>query len=238
MSVNKQIRDLINEYSSRESTFPSSQNYMNSAPINLNDNSYKGNKKNLLHTSSNRLNNKNYNLNILIPTNSLSNLGNNIKFKRKIKNINEYLGIINSRNLNFNNPKDLFLYNLNKDDNDKIERFRNRPVLNLNFNNYDFSPSRTINDEISRRSLIEPGIFKATEKLKERNELEQNKKNKFYLKINNNNNNPINHRTNIFQKNEERDNHEFNKFIGEMNKMKQRKIKQWKKEFLEDNNKY
>ena len=34
------------------------------------------------------------------------------------------------------------------------------------------------------------------------------------------------------------DNREYNIFMREMNKFKQRKLKQWRKEFLEDNEKY
>ena len=114
--------------------------------------------------------------------------------------MNKNLGIVNHRSLNFNNPKDLFSYTFHKEENGNIGKFRNRPILNLNNEGLNFSSKKTINNQINR-NLIEPGIFNATEKLKEKEAIE-------------------------------------NYGGKKMNRFKQRKIKQWRNEFIEDNNKY
>ena len=44
--------------------------------------------------------------------------------------------------------------------------------------------------------------------------------------------------TNQFFKNKNKDKTEYNRFMKEMNGFKQRKINQWKQQFLEDNLKY
>ena len=86
MSVNKQIRDLINEYSPHESTFSSSSRLNTEPNILEKSNLYKSsqtkiNKSYLVYTSPNKLN-KNNNINLLIPANSLSYLEKNKKIKR------------------------------------------------------------------------------------------------------------------------------------------------------------
>ena len=62
MSVNKQIRDLINEYSPYESTFSNSNRLSTESNILGNSNLYKSaqtkiNKSYLVYTSPNKLNN-------------------------------------------------------------------------------------------------------------------------------------------------------------------------------------
>ena len=235
MSVNKQIRDLINEYSPHESTFLNSSRLNTEPNILEKSNLYKSsqtkiNKSYLVYTSPNKLN-KNNNINLLIPANSLSYLEKNKKIKREIQNMNQKLGIINSYSLNFNNPKDLFTYTFHKDDNEKMGKFRNRPILNLNNNNFNFSPRSTITNQLTNRSLIEPGIFKASERIK-RKELYEDTRKKKYTSLFDNNGKK-------YSKNGFNDEHsEFNIFMGEMNRFKQRKLRQWRKEFLEDNEKY
>ena len=236
MSVNKQIRDLINEYSPYESTFSNSNRLSTESNILGNSNLYKSaqtkiNKSYLVYTSPNKLN-KNNNINLLIPANSLSYLEKNKKIKREIQNMNKNLGIMNSVSLNFNNPKDLFTYTFHKDDNEKMGKFRNRPILNLNNNNFNFSPRSTITNQLTNRSLIEPGIFKATEKIKTKELYENTSNKKKYTSLFDNNKKKYSN--NGFND----DNREYNIFMREMNKFKQRKLKQWRKEFLEDNEKY
>ena len=236
MSVNKQIRDLINEYSPYESTFSNSNRLSTESNILGNSNLYKSaqtkiNKSYLVYTSPNKLN-KNNNINLLIPANSLSYLEKNKKIKREIQNMNKNLGIVNSNSLNLNNPKDLFSYTFHKDDNENFGKFRNRPILNLNNNNFNFSPRSTITNQLTNRSLIEPGIFKATEKIKIKELYENTSNKKKYTSLFDNNKKKYSN--NGFND----DNREFNIFMREMNKFKQRKLKQWRKEFLEDNEKY
>lgn len=236
MSVNKQIRDLINEYSPYESTFSNSNRLSTESNILGNSNLYKSaqtkiNKSYLVYTSPNKLN-KNNNINLLIPANSLSYLEKNKKIKREIQNMNKNLGIVNSNSLNLNNPKDLFSYTFHKDDNENFGKFRNRPILNLNNNNFNFSPRSTITNQLTNRSLIEPGIFKATEKMKIKELYENTSNKKKYTSLFDNNKKKYSN--NGFND----DNREYNIFMREMNKFKQRKLKQWRKEFLEDNEKY
>ena len=110
-------------------------------------------------------------------------------------------------------------------------KFRNRPILNLNNNNFNFSPRSTVTTQISNRSLIEPGIFKASERIK-RKELYEDTRKKKYTSLFDNNGKK-------YSKNGFNDEHsEFNIFMGEMNRFKQRKLRQWRKEFLQDNEKY
>ena len=243
MSVNKQIKDLINEFSPQESPFYFSTQRQNTLN-NLNGNNlYKSsqtkiNKSYLVYTSQNKLHSKNKNINLLIPANSLSYLEKNSKIKREIQNMNKNLGIVNSHSLNLNNPKDLFTYTFNKEKNENFGKFRNRPVLNLNNEGLDFSSKKTINKQINR-NLIEPGIFNATEKLKEKEAIENfGGKRKFISLFDKNNNNYSSRSYNLFKRSEQKDKAEFNKFMGEMNRFKQRTIKQWKNQFIEDNNKY
>ncbi len=222
MSVNKQLRDLIHEYSPHESTFSSSSRLNTEPNILEKSNLYKSsqtkiNKSYLVYTSPNKLN-KNNNINLLIPANSLSYLEKNKKIKREIQNMNKNLGIMNSVSLNFNNPKDLFTYTFHKDDNEKMGKFRNRPILNLNNNNFNFSPRSTVTTQISNRSLIEPGIFKASERIK-RKELYEDTRKKKYTSLFDNNGKK-------YSKNGFNDEHsEFNIFMGEMNRFKQRKLR-------------
>ena len=44
--------------------------------------------------------------------------------------------------------------------------------------------------------------------------------------------------SNQFLKNKNKDNNEYNRFMREMNGFKERKINQWRQQFLEDNLKY
>ena len=243
MSVNKQIRDLIKEFTPQESVFnPSSERLYTSNGSDRN-NLYKSsqtkiNKSYLIYTSPNKLHSKNKNINLLIPANSLSYLEKNSKIKREIQDMNKNLGIVNLHSLNLNNPKDLFSYTFHKEENGNIGKFRNRPILNLNNEGLNFSSKKTINNQINR-NLIEPGIFKATEKLKEKEAIENFGGKKKYISLFENNNPNYSSRSyNLFKRSEQKDNAEFNKFMGEMNRFKQRKIKQWRNEFIEDNNKY
>ena len=186
-----------------------------------------------MYTSPNKLN-RNKNIKLLIPTNSLSNLEKNLKLKREIQTINKDLGIISQKTINLNNPKDLLSYALNKDEN-KVGKYRNRPVLNLSTKEFNFSPKYTIGNNKINRSVIEAGVFKISEKVRDSNGFENGGRKKYFSLFDNNKN--YSSGKNIFKRSE-RENNEFNKFMREMNKFKQRKIKEWRKGFLEDNSKY
>ena len=85
MSVNKQIKDLINEFSPQESPFYFSSQRQNTLNNLDGNNLYKSsqtkiNKSYLVYTSPNKLHSKNKNINLLIPANSLSYLEKNSKF--------------------------------------------------------------------------------------------------------------------------------------------------------------
>ena len=239
MSVNKQIRDLINDYCSQETSIfglPYQTTTISNGANNNNlfkSSQTKINKLYFVYTSPNKLN-RNKNIKLLIPTNSLSNLEKNLKLKREIQTINKDLGIISQKTLNINNPKDLLSYTLNKDEN-KVGKYRNRPVLNLSTKEFNFSPKYTIGNNKINRSVTEAGIFKASEKVRDCNEFENGGRKKYFSLFDTNKN--YSSGKNIFRRSE-RENNEFNKFMREMNKFKQRKIKEWRKEFLQDNSKY
>ncbi len=239
MSVNKQIRDLINDYCSQETSIfglPYQTTTISNGANNNNlfkSSQTKINKSYFVYTSPNKLN-RNKNIKLLIPTNSLSNLEKNLKLKREIQTINKDLGIISQKTLNINNPKDLLSYTLNKDEN-KVGKYRNRPVLNLSTKEFNFSPKYTIGNNKINRSVTEAGIFKASEKVRDCNEFENGGRKKYFSLFDTNKN--YSSGKNIFRRSE-RENNEFNKFMREMNKFKQRKIKEWRKEFLQDNSKY
>ena len=238
MSVNKQIRDLINDYCSQETSvfgLPYKTTTISNGANNNNlfkSSQTKINKSYFVYTSPNKIN-RNKNIKLLIPTNSLSNLE-NLKLKREIQTINKDLGIISQKTLNINNPKDLLSYTLNKDEN-KVGKYRNRPVLNLSTKEFNFSPKYTIGNNKINRSVTEAGIFKASEKVRDCNEFENGGRKKYFSLFDTNKN--YSSGKNIFRRSE-RENNEFNKFMREMNKFKQRKIKEWRKEFLQDNSKY
>ena len=238
MSVNKQIRDLINDYCSQETSIfglPYKTTTISNGANNNNlfkSSQTKINKSYFVYTSPNKLN-RNKNIKLLIPTNSLSNLE-NLKLKREIKTINKDLGIITQKQINLNNPKDLLSYALNKDEN-KVGKYRNRPVLNLSTKEFNFSPKYTIGNNKINRSVIEAGVFKISEKVRDSNEFENGGRKKYFSLFDNNKN--YSSGKNIFKRSE-RENNEFNKFMIEMNKFKQKKIKEWRKGFLEDNSKY
>ena len=238
MSVNKQIRDLINDYCSQETSIfglPYKTNTISNGANNNNlfkSSQTKINKSYFVYTSPNKIN-RNKNIKLLIPTNSLSNLE-NLKLKREIQTINKDLGIISQKTINLNNPKDLLIYALNKEEN-KLGKYRNRPILNLSSKEFNFSPKFTIGNNKINRSVIEAGIFKASEKIRDYNDFDNGGRKKYFSLFDNNKN--YSSGKNIFKRSE-RENNDFNKFMREMNKFKQRKIKEWKKEFLEDNSKY
>ncbi len=240
MSVKKQIKDLINELTPHETfTISTTRKNKNRLTIADQDPLYKSsqtkiNKSYLVYTSPRKLKN-NENLFLLFPKNTLSTSNeNSYKLKNEIQNINKNLGINNNTS---KDPKDLLLNSFSIK-NEKRITFGNKPIINLN--NQGLKLETSILNTYNNRSLVEPGIFKATLKLKDRDENDNLRTGKYIMRkldhIGKYNNTVSN--TNQFFKNKNKDKTEYNRFMKEMNGFKQRKINQWKQQFLEDNLKY
>ena len=237
MSANKRIRDLINDYCSNETPLISTlyKTKKNSEGA-LNNNLYKSsqtkiNKSYLVYTSPNKLN-RNKNINLLIPNSSLTYLVENSKIKREIDTMNKKLGIISHKSLKFKNKKDLYKYTFNKEEN-KSGKYRNRPILNLTNSSLNFSPKAILGNKKINRNVVEPGIFKASEKVNEKNNLEKTIIKQHYS-IFDGKHFSISKMRSLG----ERDKEDYYNFMGEMGKFKQKKIIQWRKQFIEDNLKY
>ena len=237
MSANKRIRDLINDYCSNETPLISTlyKTKKNSEGA-LNNNLYKSsqtkiNKSYLVYTSPNKLN-RNKNINLLIPNSSLTYLVENSKIKREIDTMNKKLGIISHKSLKFKNKKDLYTYTFNKEEN-KSGKYRNRPILNLTNSALNFSPKAILGNTSISRNSVEHGIFKTSKKIKEKNVLD-NTIIKHHYSIYDGKNFSMSKIKNIGR----RDKQEFYNFMGELGKYKQKKINQWRKQFLDDNLKY
>jgi hypothetical protein len=237
MSVNKRVRDLINDYCSNDTSLflTPSNKHRNSKGI-LNNDLYKSsetkiNKSYLIYTSPNKVN-RNKNINLLIPNNSLNYLVENSKIKREIDTMNRKLGIRTHKSLQFKNKKDLYSYTFNKEEN-KFGKFRNRPMLNLTNSTLNFSPKAILGNISISKNSVEHGIFKTSKKIKEKNVLD-NTIIKHHYSIYDGKNFSIDKIKNIGR----RDKQDFYNFMSEMGKYKQKKINQWRKQFLEDNQKY
>ncbi len=243
MSVKKQIKDLIYELTPHE-TFTISTSSKNTNRLNIADQDplYKSsqtkiNKSYLVYTSPRKIKN-NENLFLLFPKNTISTSNeNSYKLKNEIQNINKNLGIYHNTS---KDPKDLLLNSFSNKNEKKKITFRNKPIIRLNSQGLNYIPETSIVNTYSNRSLVEPGIFKATLKLKDKEYNDNGKKGKFimrkldqfgkYSKTVSN--------SNQFLKNKNKDNNEYNRFMREMNGFKERKINQWRQQFLEDNLKY
>ena len=242
MSVKKQIKDLINELTPHE-TFTISTNRKNKNRLTIADQDplYKSsqtkiNKSYLVYTSPRKIKN-NENLFLLFPKNTLStSYENSYKLKNEIQNINKNLGINNNTS---KDPKDILLNSFSKK-HEKNITFGNKPIINFNNQGLNLTPETSILTKYNNRSLVEPGIFKATQKLKDKDEIDNGKTKKFIMK-------KLDHigkysqtdgNLNQFSKNRNRDKNEFHRFMKEMNGLKQKKINQWRQQFFEDNLKY
>ena len=237
MSVNKRVRDLINDYCSNDTSsfLTPSNKHRNSKGV-LNNDLYKSsetkiNKSYLIYTSPNKVN-RNKNINLLIPNNSLNYLVENSKIKREIDTMNKKLGIISHKSLKFKNKKDLYTYTFNKEEN-KSGKYRNRPILNLTNSSLNFSPKAILGNKKINRNVVEPGIFKASVKVNEKNNLEKTIIKQHYS-IFDGKHFSISKMRSLG----ERDKEDYYNFMGEMGKFKQKKIIQWRKQFIEDNLKY
>ncbi len=185
MSVKKQIKDLINELTPHE-TFTISTNRKNKNRLTIADQDplYKSsqtkiNKSYLVYTSPRKLKN-NENLFLLFPKNTLSTSNeNSYKLKNEIQNINKNLGIYHNTS---KDPKDLLLNSFSNKNEKKKITFRNKPIIRLNSQGLNYIPETSIVNTYSNRSLVEPGIFKATLKLKERNENDNLRTEKYIIR--------------------------------------------------------
>lgn len=243
MSVNRQLKELLNELNPKEPFSISSSTRTKKANRILNgpdqDPLYKSsqtkiNKSYLVYTSPRKQKN-NDNIFLLIPKNTITvSNENSYKIKNEIQNLNKNLGIKNISN----NPKDLLSNSLTS--NEKKLNFRNKPIINLNSTGFDFSPKSTIFNNYNNRSVVEPGIFKATQKLKDRDDTDIGQRKKLFnlRKIENIGNYSVSENNNFFSRNKNNDYSDYNRFMREMNGFKQRKLNQWKQQFIEANLKY
>ena len=160
------------------------------------------------------------------------------KIKNEIYQIKKILGYkepIIANISNINKPNEFYSNSIKiEEEKNNINNLNNKPIINLYFKNYDLEPEKIYNYSLTDRILIEPGIFKATNKLKRKKEdnIKERDYKGFDSLIKKNKNEEIMKRLN----GKGRD--EFISYMNEMNRLKNRKLQQWRREFIEDNLKY
>ena len=160
------------------------------------------------------------------------------KIKNEIYQIKKILGYkepIIANISNINKPNEFYSNSIKiEEEKNNNNNLYNRPIINLYFKNYDLEPEKIYNYSLTDRILIEPGIFKATNKLKRKKEdnIKERDYKGFDSLIKKNKNEEIMKRLN----GKGRD--EFISYMNEMNRLKNRKLQQWRREFIEDNLKY
>ena len=160
------------------------------------------------------------------------------KIKNEIYQIKKILGYkepIIANISNINKPNEFYSNSIKiEEEKNNINNLNNKPIINLYFKNYDLEPEKIYNYSLTDRILIEPGIFKATNKLKKKKEdnIKERDYKGFDSLIKKNKNEEIMKRLN----GKGRD--EFISYMNEMNRLKNRKLQQWRREFIEDNLKY
>ena len=160
------------------------------------------------------------------------------KIKNEIYQIKKILGYkdpIIANISNINKPNEFYSNSIKiEEEKNNINNLNNKPIINLYFKNYDLEPEKIYNYSLTDRTLIEPGIFKATNKLKRKKEdnIKERDYKGFDSLIKKNKNEEIMKRLN----GKGRD--EFISYMNEMNRLKNRKLQQWRREFIEDNLKY
>ena len=160
------------------------------------------------------------------------------KIKNEIYQIKKILGYkepIIANISNINKPNEFYSNSIKiEEEKNNNNNLYNRPIINLYFKNYDLEPEKIYNYSLTDRILIEPGIFKATYKLKRKKEdnIKERDYKGFDSLIKKNKNEEIMKRLN----GKGRD--EFISYMNEMNRLKNRKLQQWRREFIEDNLKY
>ena len=160
------------------------------------------------------------------------------KIKKEIYQIKKILGYkdpIIANISNINKPNEFFSNSIKiEEEKNNNNNLYNRPMINLYFKNYDLEPENIYNYSLTDRTLIEPGIFKATNKLKIKKEdnIKERDYKGFDSLIKKNKNEEIMKRLN----GKGRD--EFINYMNEMIRLKNRKLQQWRREFVEDYLKY
>ena len=160
------------------------------------------------------------------------------KIKNEIYQIKKILGYkepIIANISNINKPNEFYSNSIKiEEEKNNNNNLYNRPIINLYFKNYDLEPEKIYNYSLTDRILIEPGIFKATNKLKKKKEdnIKERDYKGFDSLIKKNKNEEIMKRLN----GKGRD--EFISYMNEMNRLKNRKLQQWRREFVEDYLKY
>jgi hypothetical protein len=178
-------------------------------------------------------------LTLLIPRNTYKNgTTKAAKIRNEINKINKKAGVTTEKadKSNLNNPLKFYENSVSYGDK-KFESkgYMNRPILKLDSSGLNFKPYCTIGlNSPTKKNVTGKGIYDSFKK--ERNDLFSNSKpmNIFNLDKFDENKSV----KNFFTQKSKEENQEFLKYINDMNNIKQRKINQWKQEFLEDNLKY
>ena len=195
--------------------------------------------KTYLRYDSSQKTKNNEKISILTPKNNSFMLNDKSqKIKKEINQIKKILGYkepIIANITNINKPNEFYSNSIKiEEEKNNINNLNNKPIINLYFKNYDLEPEKIYNYSLTDRILIEPGIFKATNKLKRKKEdnIKERDYKGFDSLIKKNKNEEIMKRLN----GKGRD--EFISYMNEMNRLKNRKLQQWRREFIEDNLKY
>ena len=111
----------------------------------------------------------------------------------------------------------------------------NRPMLKLDSNELNFKPYLTVGmNSPTKKSVTGKGIYNSFKK--ERDDLfSKSKRLNFSYLDEFDNKKSV---KNFFTQKTKEENEEYLKYMNDMNNIKQRKLNQWKQEFLEDNLKY
>ena len=195
--------------------------------------------KTYLRYDSSQKTKNNEKISILTPKNNSFMLNDKSqKIKKEINQIKKILGYkepIIANITNINKPNEFYSNSIKiEEEKNNINNLNNKPIINLYFKNYDLEPEKIYNYSLTDRILIEPGIFKANNKIKKKKEdnIKERDYKGFDSLIKKDKNEEIMKRLN----GKGRD--EFINYMNEMIRLKNRKLQQWRREFVEDYLKY
>ena len=228
---NKKLTELINEYKYSKPIVKDLKNSKNDNP--KIENSFLS--FNLPKNYSNR------NIDIMYQSPfSLKSIFKSYELKRDIMNMNKkYGGYTDQKNINLLKQPNEFLLNNKNEKEEEKKSTRNRPILNLDYNNVNFDKNIFLNT--SPNSVIEKNLVNSSNLFKNKKTFDSFKKihkNKKCLIDDKYSNTEFNLIKKYFENQNLKTKLEFNNYIKQMREIKQKKLDEWKNDIKLNNDKY
>lgn len=228
---NKKLTELINEYKYSKPNIKNLKNSTNNNPkIEHSFLSF-----NLPKNYSNR------NIDILYKSPfSLKSLFKTTELKKDILKMNKNFGAqTEQKNINLLKQPNEFLLNKNKENEKEKKSTRNRPILNLDYNNVNFNKDEYF--QTNPNLVIEKNLINSSNLFKNKNNFnyfEKKNKNHKCLVEEKYSNPHFNLIKKYFENIHLKTLNEYNNYIKQMKEIKQKKLNDWKNDIKNNNNKY